>query len=50
VLLLAVATAVALTPAAKSPPGKQSHGARWLAIARHGLMPLLPRPPGASPA
>jgi len=42
VLLLAVATTVALTPAAKSPPWQASHGARWLEIARHGLMPLLP--------
>ena len=42
VLLLAVATAVALTPAAKSPPWQASHGARWLEIARHGLTPLLP--------
>jgi len=42
VLLLAVATTVALTPAAKSPSWQASHGARWLEIARHGLMPLLP--------
>ena len=42
VLLLAVATAVALTPAAKSPPWQASYGARWLEITRHGLMPLLP--------
>ena len=42
VLLLAVATVVALTPAAKSPPWQQSHGARWLEITLQGLKPLLP--------
>ena len=42
VLLLAVGTAVALTPAAKSPPWHPSHGAPWLERARHGLTPLLP--------
>ena len=42
VLLLAVATVVALTPAGKSPPWQQSQGARWLEITRQGLLPLLP--------
>ena len=42
VLLLAVATVVALTPAAQSAPWQRSEGARWLGIAMLGLKPLLP--------
>jgi len=42
VLLLAVATVVAFTPAAQSAAWKQSVGAQWLAIAVQGLRPLLP--------
>jgi membrane protein required for colicin V production len=42
VLLLAVATVVASTPAAQSGVWRQSHGARWLVLALHALAPLLP--------
>jgi membrane protein required for colicin V production len=42
VLLLAVATLVALTPAAQSGPWQRSDGARWLGVALLGLKPLLP--------
>jgi membrane protein required for colicin V production len=42
VLLLAVVTVVALTPAAKSPSWRQSQGALWLNTALHGLKPVLP--------
>ncbi len=42
VLLLALATAVALTPAAQSAPWQRSDGARWLGFAMAGLKPLLP--------
>ncbi len=42
VLLLAVATVVALTPAAKSAPWRESRGAMWLNTAMHGLKPVLP--------
>ena len=42
VLLLAVATVVALTPAAQSTSWKRSEGARWLGVAMLGLKPLLP--------
>jgi membrane protein required for colicin V production len=42
VLLLAVATVVSLTPAARSPVWQQSHGAGWLAAALQGLKPVLP--------
>ena len=42
VLLLAVATVVALTPAGKSPGWRDSHGAMWLNTAMHGLKPVLP--------
>lgn len=42
VLLLAVATAVTLTPAAQSTPWRQSTGALWLNSALHGLKPVLP--------
>lgn len=41
-LLLALATVVALTPAAASPAWKGSQGAQWLSVALHGLKPLLP--------
>lgn len=42
VLLLALATAVALTPAAQSKPWQRSEGARWIGVAMIGLKPLLP--------
>ena len=42
VLLLAVATLVVLTPAARAPEWRTSHGAAWLMIALQGLKPLLP--------
>jgi membrane protein required for colicin V production len=42
VLLLAVATVVALTPAARSPSWQHSHGAAWLGALLAGLKPLLP--------
>jgi len=42
VLLLAVATVVAMTPAARSPAWQHSQGAAWLAAALHGLKPVLP--------
>jgi membrane protein required for colicin V production len=42
VLLLALATVVTLTPAARAPEWRASHGATWLTIALHGLKPLLP--------
>lgn len=42
VLLLALATALALTPAAQSTPWQQSEGARWLGAVLGGLKPLLP--------
>jgi membrane protein required for colicin V production len=42
VLLLVVATVVALTPAAQSTTWKQSVGAQWLAITVQGIKPLLP--------
>jgi membrane protein required for colicin V production len=41
-LLLVLATVVALTPAAASPLWHGSHGARWLGVALHGVEPLLP--------
>ena len=44
VLLLAVATVVALTPAATSRGWRDSQGAMWLNIAMHGLKPVLPAP------
>ncbi len=43
-LLLAVATVVALTPAAQSPAWRGSQGTRWLSLALHALKPLLPAP------
>lgn len=42
VLLLAVATVVALTPAVNSQGWQRSHAARLLAAAMQGLKPLLP--------
>lgn len=42
VLLLAVATAVALTPAVKSSAWRASHGALWLNTMLHELKPVLP--------
>jgi membrane protein required for colicin V production len=42
VLLLAVATIVALTPAARSPAWQHSVGAQWLAVTVQGLRPMLP--------
>ncbi len=44
VLLLAVATVVALTPASQSTAWRASQGARWLGVALAGLKPLLPEP------
>jgi len=44
VLLLAVATVVALTPASQSTAWRASQGARWLDVALAGLKPLLPEP------
>ena len=41
-LLMALATVVALTPAATSPEWHGSQGAQWLAMAVQGLKPLLP--------
>lgn len=42
VLLLAVSTAVALSPAAHSKTWQGSQGAQWLGIAMLGIKPLLP--------
>jgi membrane protein required for colicin V production len=42
VVLLAVATLVAYTPAARSQAWTQSHGAAWLGTLLQGLKPLLP--------
>lgn len=42
VLLLALATVVALTPAAASPGWRESRGALWLNTTLHGLKPVLP--------
>ena len=42
VLLLAVASVVALTPAAQSAGWRNSQGARWLALTIDALKPLLP--------
>jgi membrane protein required for colicin V production len=44
VLLLALATVVALTPASQSPGWRASQGARWLGVALATLKPLLPQP------
>lgn len=43
-LLLAVASIVALTPAAQSQPWRASNGARWLGQTLQALKPLLPEP------
>lgn len=42
VLLVAMATVVALTPAAQSGWWQQSLGAQWLGVAIEGVRPLLP--------
>lgn len=42
VLLLAMATVVAFTPAARSPGWAASQGAAWLGVALQGLKPVLP--------
>jgi membrane protein required for colicin V production len=42
-LLMVLATVVALTPAASSPEWHRSQGVQWLAVAMQGLKPLLPR-------
>jgi membrane protein required for colicin V production len=44
VLLLAVATLIAFTPAAQSRDWRASQGARWLGITLSALKPLLPEP------
>ncbi|MDT7835593.1 CvpA family protein [Aquabacterium sp. OR-4] len=57
VLLLALATVVALTPAVRSPAWQASQGAEWLAVLLQGLRPVLPEavarhlpePPGGMP-
>jgi membrane protein required for colicin V production len=42
VLLLALATVMALTPASRSPAWQHSNGATWLAAVLQGLKPVLP--------
>ena len=42
VLLLALATVVALTPAAQSPDWQHSHGALWLNTSLQDIRPVLP--------
>jgi membrane protein required for colicin V production len=42
VLLLAAATLVAFTPAARSQPWQDSQGAAWLRVALQGIKPVLP--------
>ena len=42
-LLMVLATGVALTPAATSPEWHHAQGVQWLAVAMQGLKPLLPR-------
>ena len=42
VVLLALATLVAMTPVARSPAWGQSHGAAWLNAMLQGLKPVLP--------
>ena len=42
-LLMVLATVVALTPASTSPEWHRSQGVQWLAVAMQGLKPLLPR-------
>ena len=46
VLLLAVSSVIALTPAAQSPGWRASQGARWLGATLQALRPLLPEPVG----
>jgi membrane protein required for colicin V production len=41
-VLLVMATALTLTPAAQSPWWQQSRGAQWLRVALEGLRPVLP--------
>jgi membrane protein required for colicin V production len=41
-LLMVLATVVALTPAATAPEWHRSQGVQWLALAMQGLKPLLP--------
>jgi membrane protein required for colicin V production len=41
-LLMVLATVVALTPAATSEPWARSQGVQWLAVAMQGIKPLLP--------
>ena len=40
--LLALATVVAFTPAARSQPWQDSQGAAWLRVALQGIKPVLP--------
>lgn len=42
VLLLAIATVVAMTPVARSPAWSGSYGAAWLSVMLQGLKPVLP--------
>jgi membrane protein required for colicin V production len=42
VLLLALATVVAFTPAARSQPWQDSQGAAWLRVALQNIKPVLP--------
>ena len=42
VLLLAVATVVAMTPASRTPAWQHSQGAAWLGAVLQGLKPVLP--------
>ena len=42
IVLLVVATVVALTPAARAPAWRASHGAAWLAVMLQELKPVLP--------
>ena len=42
IVLMLVATCVALTPAATSPAWNSSQGAQWLSVALQGIRPLLP--------
>lgn len=44
VLLLALATVVSFTPAARSPAWQASVGAAWLGTVINGLKPVLPEP------
>ena len=42
IVLLVIATVVALTPAARAPAWRTSHGAAWLAVMLQELKPVLP--------